>query len=238
MCPEGELKNRKKSKHAAMSSGSKLVPLPESPEVDASHIQDADLASEDETTIDTSTGASSSEDESIAASVEPTHAVCYACAPPGLELPGTDEKTDAVTFAMYSLLAAWLPEGSVKIEKSFAEESRKVLLLVDAQSGTWAGCYELMQQLKQNLLDSVARSEALCLLSARVEREDYGYGLRSSVACIPDDKRDQMCFDVLRRGCCPKRKCCPFYHPQACDIVKFKVAMRCYPKKTLDLTIS
>jgi hypothetical protein len=245
MCPESELKNRKKIKHAAMYYGSESVSSAVSPEidgVDASNLtQDDDLVSQDESTIYPSSAASSSEDESIAASVEATHGVRYPCVPPGLELPGTDGKTDGVTLALHSLLVACLPGDSVKIEKSFEEESRKILVLVDAQNGTKAGCFELMQQLKLNFLDLVARSEALRLLSVRVKREEYGYSLRSSVACIPDDKRDQLCFeDMLRRGSCPNRRRCPQYHPQACDIVKFKVAMRCYPnpKKTDDLAMS
>jgi hypothetical protein len=241
MCPEGELKNRKKAKHAAMFHGSMSVSPPESPEierVDASkHTQDTDSVSEDETTIDPSTGASS-EDESTAASIEFEQAVCSPCEPPGLELPGTDAKTDAVTSALHSSLVACLPGDSIKIEKSFAEESRKILILVDVQHGTRAEGYHLMQAIKQNLVDLVACSGVMSLLSARVEREDYGYSLRSSVACIPDNKMDQMCFDVLRKGSCPKRRCCPWYHPQACDIVKFKVAMRCYPKPKSALAIS
>jgi hypothetical protein len=227
MCPEDEIKNRKKVKLAAMQRESKPVSLPKSPETDrvdaSNHTQATDLDSQDETTIDPLVGAADEESKD---------AVCCPCAPPGLELPGTDEKADAITSALYSLLVASLPEDrAVKIERSFSEESRKILFYVDGEDGTRTGCYELMQVVKATLLDSVARSGVLTLLSARVEREEYGYSLRSSVACIFDDKRDQMCFDVLRKGSCSKRMCCPWYHPQPCDIVRFKVAMRCYPKK-------
>merc|ERR1712107_459928 len=91
---------------------------------------------------------------------------------------------------------------------------------------TTARCYQVMQGVKQQLNASVAHSQGLSLLSARLQKEDYGYSLRSSVACIPADKEERMCWDVLRKGSCPRRKFCQWYHPQPCDIVKFKVVIR------------
>jgi hypothetical protein len=128
------------------------------------------------------------------------------------------------------LLVACLPvDSTVKMEKSIAEGSRRVALGADLPDGTLplSQCYQVMQGVKHHLCVSVAHDEGLTLLSARVQKEDYGYSLRSSVACVPEDKVDQMCWDVLQRGTCPRRKCCHWYHPQACDIVKFKVVIRC-----------
>merc|ERR1740138_923014 len=109
------------------------------------------------------------------------------------------------------------------------DQSRKVLLCVDAQDGALSvsHCYQLMQGVKQHLSSSVAYSEGLNLLSARNQKEDYGYSLRASIACIPEDKAHHMCWDVLRKGSCSKRKFCQWYHPKACDIVKFKIVIRC-----------
>jgi hypothetical protein len=186
-----------------------------------------EIAIDQESAAGAANSIASSEDESIMVSVESKHIASCPCKPPGLELPIIDAKTDAVTSALQSMLVACLPGDSVKIEKSLVDESRRVLILADAQHGTRVGCYEIMQELKQHLSEFVTRSEGLTLLCSRVGREDYGYSLRSSVACIPEDKIDQICWDVLRKGSCPKRKCCHWYHPQAGDIVKFTVHMRC-----------
>jgi hypothetical protein len=165
---------------------------------------------------------SSSEDECVEASAISCPLSCCPCTPPSV-----DDRSDAVTSAIHSLLVACLPGDSVKIEKSIAE--RRVFISAGVQDGTLtvSRCYQLMQGVKQHLCGSVAHHEGLSLLSARVQKEDYGYSLRSSVACVPEDKAEQMCWDVLQKGSCRKRKCCRWYHPQVCDIVKFKVAIRC-----------
>lgn len=175
--------------------------------------------------------ASFSEDESVVVSAESRYVGCCPCTSQGI-VP----ETDTVASALHSLLVAGLPGVSVKIEKSVAEESRRVLICADAQDATLAASryYQVIHEIKQHLCCSVTYSEGLSLLSARVQKEDYGYSLRSSVACIPEDKADQMCWDVLRKGSCPRRKCCRWYHPQACDVVKFKVVIRCKGAKTQD----
>eukprot|EP00427_Karlodinium_veneficum_P015628 CAMPEP_0169126908 /NCGR_PEP_ID=MMETSP1015-20121227/35714_1 /TAXON_ID=342587 /ORGANISM="Karlodinium micrum, Strain CCMP2283" /LENGTH=238 /DNA_ID=CAMNT_0009190633 /DNA_START=45 /DNA_END=761 /DNA_ORIENTATION=+ len=168
--------------------------------------------------------ASSSEDECVGGSEDSCRIVSCPCAPPCIHA-----KTDAVTSAVSSFLSARLPGHQAKIEDSIVEQSRRVLICVEAQDGALSvsRCYELMQGVKQHLSCSVAYSEGLSLLSARVQKEDSGYSLRSSVACTPVDKADRMCWDVLRRGCCSRRKFCQWYHPQACDLVKFKIVIRC-----------
>lgn len=122
----------------------------------------------------------------------------------------------------------------MKIEKSMVDQSRKVLICVDAQDGTLSvsRCYQLMQGVKQHLSSSVAHSAGVHLLSSRNQKEDFGYSLRAAIACIPEDKTNRLCWDVLRRGSCPKRKFCQWYHPQACDIAKFKIVIRCQGAKS------
>jgi hypothetical protein len=114
------------------------------------------------------------------------------------------------------------------IEGGVIEQSRKATIYVDAQDGALVAsqCYRLMQGVKQHLNNFVVHSEGLGLLSARVQKEDYGYSLRSSVSCVPEDKANHMCWDVLRKGSC-RKKFCQWYHPQSCDIVKFRVVIRC-----------
>lgn len=172
--------------------------------------------------------ASSPEDASTLASTLSCQVVNCPCS-----AARVDEKTDAVSAALHSFLSSFLPAESIKIEKSMIEQSIKVLICVEAaDSGLNASrCYQLMQGVKQNLSGSVSYSKGLSLLSARLQKEDYGYSLRSSVACPPEDKENNMCWDVLRKGSCPRRKFCQWYHPQACDMVRFKVVLRCHATK-------
>lgn len=167
---------------------------------------------------------SSSEDDCIGAPAVSCRAGICPCASRCI-----DAKTQAVTSCVHSLLLGCVPAQSVKIEESTVEQDRKVLICVEAKDGTLAvsRCYQLMQRVKEHLSGAVAHSEGLSLLSARVQKEDYGYSLRSSVLCIPKDKEHQMCWNVLQRGSCPRRKFCQWYHPQPCDVVKFKVVIRC-----------
>jgi hypothetical protein len=167
--------------------------------------------------------ASSLEDASVVAAAVSSHVACCPCTPSNIDL-----NTDALTEVLNSLLTACLPGENVKIEKITVEHSRRVLVSVEPQNSDvdLSRCYKIMQGAKQSLCGFVSRSEDLSLLSARLQREDYGYSLRSSVVCIPDDKQNQMCWDVLQKGSCRRRKCCHWYHPQAEDIVKFKVVIR------------
>jgi hypothetical protein len=144
-----------------------------------------------------------------------------------------DEKTDAVIADVHSFLSSFLPAESIKIDKGIVEQSIKVLICVEAADAAFNAfrCYQLMQGVKQNLSGSVAYSKGLSLLSARLQKEDYGYSLRSSVACSPEDKENQMCWDVLRKGSCARRQFCRWYHPQACDTVRFKIVIRCHDAK-------
>lgn len=254
MCPEGEHKIRKKAKHAAMHHG-RSSPSPPIEIVNAANQAQHDnfeghhdgqfldeanvnarntfLAAQDENTTDTSTGsftntnASFSEDESSAASIVSIHGDSCPCEPPGLALSVIDVRTDEVTWALHSLLLSRLPADTIKIEKSIVEESRKVMILVNVYDGAMPKCYELIHEIKQQLFDLVAHSMVLGLVSARVQKETayLGYSLRSSVACIPEDKMDRVCWDAFR-GCCRKRDC-RCYHPQPDDMITLKVTIRC-----------
>jgi hypothetical protein len=115
-------------------------------------------------------------------------------------------------------------------------------------------CYDVLQDIEHECRALFgSQSSSLIYTSARVglqgyceEGEDvdtsaslktrkekgkvYGYRLRPSVACIPEDKKGQLCRNVLRKSRCPNQRWCRFYHPQPCDFVKFSVVIRSIPR--------
>jgi hypothetical protein len=84
-----------------------------------------------------------------------------------------------------------------------------------------------VQLAKQSLEAIASRIDTISLLSARVQKEEFGYSLRSSIACIPDHAADKMCWDLFKCGRCPRRSTCRWYHPQEADIRRVKVNIRC-----------
>merc|ERR1719258_49959 len=89
-----------------------------------------------------------------------------------------------------------------------------------------ARAYDVMQLTKQALDAIVARLPTVALLSSRIQREEGGYGLRSSIACLPDYAQDCACWDLFKKGYCPRRDQCKWYHPHGSDITKIKVSVR------------
>merc|ERR1712146_217528 len=71
-----------------------------------------------------------------------------------------------------------------------------------------------------------AQLHAVALLSARVQKEDAGYSLRSSVAYAPKEAEDRLCWDLFQRGCCPRRQQCRWYHPESSDTGKIKISIK------------
>jgi hypothetical protein len=93
--------------------------------------------------------------------------------------------------------------------------------------GSAAKCYDAVHLSRHVLEEISARLNNVILLSKRVQKEDAGYSLRSSVACIPCGAENMVCWDLFRKGCCPRRSKCQWYHPQESDIGRVKVNIRC-----------
>jgi len=86
--------------------------------------------------------------------------------------------------------------------------------------------YDVINLARQALEAITERLPSLALLSIRVQKEDWGYSLRSSVACLPAGAEGSMCWDMLQKGHCPRHGQCRWYHPQRSDIGKVKVTVR------------
>lgn len=139
-----------------------------------------------------------------------------------------DFNMDALNSAIHAALTTRLPRQCVKIEKVVTEELFKSFVFAEVPRSSFATsqCYDIMQRAKQALTKVVSDLESAFLLSARVQKEDAGYSLRCSVACVPDSARDKLCWAVVRHGSCSKGKCCRWYHPQPTDIMKLKIIVR------------
>merc|ERR1712100_515624 len=70
------------------------------------------------------------------------------------------------------------------------------------------------------------RLPTVSLLSARVQKEDTGYSLRSSIALLPPHAQNCMCWDMYRKGHCPRRSQCRWYHPQESDVARIRVSVK------------
>jgi len=86
--------------------------------------------------------------------------------------------------------------------------------------------YDVINLARQALEAITERLPTLALLSSRVQKEDWGYSLRSSVACLPAGAEGLMCWDMFQKGHCPRHGQCRWYHPQKSDIGKVKVTVR------------
>jgi len=98
--------------------------------------------------------------------------------------------------------------------------------LITAEVNSGAHTYEVLQLAKGALEAVTAQLHAVALLSARVQKEDAGYSLRSSVAYAPKEAEDRMCWDLFQRGCCPRRQQCRWYHPESSDTGKIKISIK------------
>jgi len=94
-------------------------------------------------------------------------------------------------------------------------------------------CYDVVYIVRCVFEEVIASLKSVALLSKRVQKDDRGgYSLRSSVACIPADAEDRMCWDLFHKGHCPRRNACHWYHPQESDIFRVKVIIRCTEEAT------
>lgn len=136
----------------------------------------------------------------------------------------TESRLDAVTNAVYLALVSCGQTCHIKIEKGVGGVS-PTLLTAELQNGP-RSCYDAIHLARQALEAITTRLDSVALLSKRVQKEDRGYSLRSSVACIPSGAQNSMCWDFFNKGNCPRRCKCQWYHPQGSDIERFKVVIK------------
>jgi len=137
---------------------------------------------------------------------------------------GADMRFDAIANAVYLALVSCGQTYHIEVEKGLPGIS-PTLISAELHSGPRSS-YDAIHLARQALEAVIARLDTVALVSKRVQKEDNGYSLRSSVACIPASAKDNMCWDLFNTGCCPRRCQCQWYHPQESDMGRFKVSIR------------
>jgi hypothetical protein len=139
-----------------------------------------------------------------------------------------DTRFDVVTNAVYLALVSCGQTHNAKVEKG-VQGASSTLISAELQCGTCsaARCYDAVHLAKQALEEVTVRLDNVALLSKRVQKEDGGYSLRSSIACVPKGAEDSVCWDLFHKGNCPRRSKCQWYHPQEADIGRVKVNIKC-----------
>lgn len=132
---------------------------------------------------------------------------------------------DTIVNALHSHLTSCSQIRNSKINRGLAGKY-PVLITADLYSGP-RDAHDVMHLTRRALNEMTARLQTICLLSTRLQKEDCGYSLRASLACVPDGREDYVCWDMFRKGYCPRRSLCRWYHPQDSDTAKIKVSIRC-----------
>lgn len=140
----------------------------------------------------------------------------------------TETGLDVVANAVYLALVSSGLTREVKIEKG-VQGVFPTSISVELQSGPRSSsrCYDVVHLARQTLEEITTRLTGVTLLSKRVQKEDRGYSLRSSLSSLENGAEDNVCWDAFHRGYCPRRSCCQWYHPQDTDIGRIKVHVRC-----------
>merc|ERR1719498_2127893 len=116
----------------------------------------------------------------------------------------------------------------IKVDRGLDGKSATLITAeVDAGAQALSRSYEVLHVAKRALETIAGQMHTVALLSARVQKEDCGYSLRSSVGYVPKEAEDRMCWDLFQKGCCHRRNQCRWYHPDASDIGKIKISIRC-----------
>jgi len=149
---------------------------------------------------------------------------------PAFQPVPADSRTDAVVNAAYLALVSCGQLKRVTMENGIQGQS-PTLLCAQLKGSPHAAnasarCYDAMQLVKQSLEAITSQLPTVSLLSARVQKEDFGYSLRASIACLPEGAEGSMCWDMFQKGYCGRRSQCRWYHPQDSDVSKLKVTIR------------
>lgn len=143
-------------------------------------------------------------------------------------LPKSDARIDAIANAIHLALSTSGHAQSIKVEMNPTHKPH-VVVLAEVPTGphSVARCYDLIQLAKQSVEAIAERLPTLVLLSARVQKEEDAYTLRSSIAGFHEGDRQHMCWDILNKGHCPRRSQCRWHHPDEDDTFRIKVSIRC-----------
>lgn len=134
---------------------------------------------------------------------------------------------DAITEAVHKALLTSGETQRVRVEPG-VQGTSPTLIAAEIPNGPRfsSRCYSAVHVARKALEEITGSSKNVFLLSKRVQKEDRGFCLRSSIALIPKHAEDHLCWDLFHKGQCPRRKSCAWYHPQESDTFRVKVSVR------------
>jgi hypothetical protein len=92
--------------------------------------------------------------------------------------------------------------------------------------------HEIVEKVRRVLYAQTSLPDGVGLINVRTRKDNRWHSLRASIVCLPPDTEDRVCWDLLNKGVCPRRKQCRWYHPQERDITKIKVIITTQPSET------
>lgn len=131
-----------------------------------------------------------------------------------------DPRMDAVAKAVHSALASSGRAKHVGTQiRDQGSGTSSVLICAEANGDrTFASSYDVVRLAKNELEAAVARVKTLKLVSSRLQKEDFGYSVRSSIALVPEGLGDRMCWDMFRHGYCARGHQCRWEHPRSSQL--------------------
>lgn len=102
-----------------------------------------------------------------------------------------------------------------------------LLVWAEMQKGQLAA-HDVMHLVRRTLAEVTSSFQHVSVMSSRLQKEENGYSLRVSIACVPESQENNVCWDMFRKGHCRRRCQCRWYHPKEEDLIKLKVTIKCF----------
>lgn len=147
-----------------------------------------------------------------------------------------NSRLTAVVNAVQLVLAANPLLHQVQISNDMQGGSALISVQMAPTGNAQSMSYDLLQTVRSTMEAVTTRLGTVRLVSARSQKDESSYALRSKFACIPDVSSEGMCWDFVRKGYCPRGSNCRWSHPQNEDSFRIKVVVT-YAAKGVPLDV-
>jgi hypothetical protein len=136
----------------------------------------------------------------------------------------TETRMNAIVSAAHLLLVSCVPGQCLKVEQELTGKATTSFIIDLKRDSTSASTAEDIVQLVKKALDDVVKRVGLAtVLNAKVCKNNSGCNLYSTIVCWPQGLEENMCWDLLNTGSCPRRKKCRWHHPQPSEKMRINV---------------
>jgi hypothetical protein len=143
------------------------------------------------------------------------------------EVPVIDSRLTAVVNAVHLVLVSSPSIRQIHISKDGQGGSTLIAAEVvpSGKLSAATASYDLLQSVRHTMESVAARLGTARLVSARSQKDDSSYTLRSKFACWPEYCAEGMCWDMFQKGYCPRGSLCRWSHPCDEDVFRIKVVL-------------